>query len=384
MGTMVFEFDEEIRGNAKIKVVGVGGAGCNAIDSMIKSGLKGVEFIAVNTDAQALEHSKADIRLQIGRETTRGLGAGANPEVGRRAMEESKEQLMSILSDADMVFIAAGMGGGTGTGAAGVAANIAHDIGALTVSVVTKPFKFEGKKRMMNAERGIEDLKEYVDTLIVIQNQRLIDSVTQNTTLINAFQEVDEVLRKAVKGITDLIVKPGFINLDFSDVKTIMQGKGDAMMGIGEAEGEHRCVEAAQSAIQSTLLENYDIKGAQGILVNICGGEDLTLFEINDAMDVIYSAAGVEDSNIIFGTAIDKDLGDRVRVTVVATGFEIPENNSKVNHGYFTDIRKNKMSIQMEPVMEKVKDSVEINVPRAQYSGEIDYEIPTFLRNNRD
>lgn len=385
---MVFEFEEEIRGNARIKVVGVGGGGCNAIDSMINFGLKGVEFIALNTDAQALEHSRADIKMQIGTETTKGLGAGADPEVGRRAMEESKEKITNLLSDADMVFIAAGMGGGTGTGAAPVVANIAHDIGALTVSVVTKPFRFEGGRRMKNALSGIDNLKEFVDTLIVIHNQRLLDTVGKATTMVSAFKEVDEVLYKAVRGITDLITVRGVVNLDFSDVKTIMYGMGDAMMGVGEASGEHRCVEAAQSAIQSTLLENVDIKGAKGILVNICGSEDMTLFEINDAMQVIYDAAGGEDANVIFGSVIDKELEDRVTVTVIATGFDSgqePENRANFMSGYKKQVREKVVS--SEKIMKELEEVEVPTVIREKKStdfSEIDYEIPAFLRNNKD
>jgi len=391
MAAMVFEFEEEIRGNARIKVVGIGGGGCNAIDSMINFGLKGVEFIALNTDAQSLEHSKADIKIQIGTETTKGLGAGANPEIGRKAMEESKEKITNLLSDADMVFIAAGMGGGTGTGAAPVVANIAHDIGALTVSVVTKPFRFEGGRRMNNALAGIDNLKEFVDTLIVIHNQRLLDTVGKGTTMVSAFKEVDEVLYKAVRGITDLITVRGIVNLDFSDVKTVMYGMGDAMMGVGEASGEHRCVEAAQSAIQSTLLENVDIKGAKGILVNICGGEDITLFEISDAMDVIYEAAGGEDAdaNVIFGSVIDKSLEDSVTVTVIATGFDSndqPETTNAFLGGYNKGQTRDK-GVNSEKI---IKDLEGIDIPtvirdkKPNDFVEVDYEIPAFLRNNKD
>ena len=388
MAAMVFEFEEEIRGNARIKVVGVGGGGCNAINSMINFGLKGVEFIALNTDAQALEHSKADIKMQIGTETTKGLGAGANPEIGRKAMEESKEKITNLLSDADMVFIAAGMGGGTGTGAAPVVANIAHDIGALTVSVVTKPFRFEGGKRMKNALVGIDNLKEFVDTLIVIHNQRLLDTVGKGTTMVSAFKEVDEVLYKAVRGITDLITVRGVVNLDFSDVKTIMYGMGDAMMGVGEASGEHRCVEAAQSAIQSTLLENVDIKGAKGILVNICGGEDITLFEINDAMEVIYEAAGGEDANVIFGSVIDESLEDSVTVTVIATGFD--SDGKPESRNAFLGEYKGQTGEKVVSSEKIMKDLEVIEVPtvirdkKSNDFAEVDYEIPAFLRNNKD
>lgn len=382
MSTMVFEFDEEPRGQAKIKILGVGGAGCNAVDRMIESGLSGVEFIALNTDAQALIHSKADIKIQIGKELTKGLGAGGNPEVGMKSMEESKEKLTSVLADTDMVFIAAGMGGGTGTGAAPVVANIAADLGALTVSVVTKPFTFEGNIRMKNASKGVDELKKHVDTLIVIPNQRLIEIIGKETTMENAFGEVDMVLYKAAKGITDLINLKGKINLDFSDVKTTMKEMGDALMGVGEAEGEHKCVEAAQSAIQSPLLENIDITGAKSVLVNICGGKDITMFEINDAMNVIYERAG-SDANIIFGTVIDPEIGDKVRVTVIATGFDgsgVRRNSEKAA----TEIPE-PMNFTMDDE-EDERDAMfsTETIFRKENLDEIDFEVPAYMRNNRD
>lgn len=389
--SMVFEFDEKIQGNAKIKVVGVGGAGCNAIDSMINLGLSGVEFIALNTDAQSLEHSNADIKVQIGKETTRGLGAGANPEVGKKAMEESKEKIANLLADADMVFVAAGMGGGTGTGAAAVVAEVAKNMEALTVGVVTKPFRFEGGVRMKNANRGIEELKQHVDTLIVVHNQRLLETVVQGISVVDAFKEVDMVLYKAVKGITDLITVKGEVNVDFSDVKTIMTGMGDAMMGVGEAEGEHRAVEAAQSAIQSTLLENVDIRGAKGLLVNICGGSSLTLFEISDAMDVVNNAVDSEETNIIFGTVIDEAMESQVRVTVIATGFDGKEHTQ-------TKQKISKKQVIEEPAKEITIDHVYDEFEKPAYLREkerqqkdnkgkfnhYDLEMPAFLRNNRD
>ena len=423
--SMVFEFEEEIRGSAKIKIVGVGGGGCNAVNSMIELGLKGVEFIALNTDAQALKNSKADVKIQIGTETTKGLGAGANPEIGRLAMEESKDKLTNLLADANMVFIASGMGGGTGTGAAPVVANIASDLGALTVAVVTKPFKFEGAKRKKNADNGINILKENVDTLIVVHNQRLIDSVAQATTMVDAFHEVDSVLHKAIRGTTDLITIEGEINLDFADVKTVMQGMGDAMMGVGEASGDHRSVEAIQSAIQSSLLENVDIKGASGILINFTGSKGMTLFEINDAMDVIYDAAGGDDANIIFGTVIDEELDDTIRVTVIATGFNsghtdnsinldnsfTNSNNSRINSNNerlenFNNRNNNnfKSNNIEEPSISRRVVEVDNNRNRERksmsnlntenkslssvtaapaYDG-VDYELPAFLRNNKD
>ena len=301
--SMVFDFDQKIEGSAKIKIVGVGGGGCNAVDRMINAGLKGVEFIAVNTDAQTLNHSLADIKIQIGREETRGLGAGGKPERGRISVEEEecKEKIINILTGADMVFIAAGMGGGTGTGASPVIAEISKEIGALTVAVVTKPFHFEAKRRMSNAEDGILKLRKHVDTLIVIPNERLLQVVGNETSFDSAFEEADKILLNAAKAITDLINYKGKINLDFSDVQTIMSDMGDALMGVGEGENEHRCVQAAQSAVQNTLLENVDINGAKGVLVNFCGSNGITMFEINEAMKVINDRVG-EDANVMFGT----------------------------------------------------------------------------------
>ncbi|MFH1009146.1 MAG: cell division protein FtsZ [Candidatus Latescibacterota bacterium] len=306
--------------SARMKVVGVGGGGCNAVNRMISAGLAGMEFIAVNTDVQALERTLAAIKIQIGTEITRGLGAGAVPEVGRQAIEENKEQVAEQLADADMVFVTAGMGGGTGTGAAPVIAEIAREAGALTVGVVTRPFVFEGRKRMKNAEEGIKALRDKVDTLIVIPNQRLLAVADRSTTLTAAFGMADNILLKATRGISDLITVPGLINLDFNDVRTVMLGMGDALLGTGSSSGEDAAVKAAQEAISSPLLEEVSIAGAKGVLVNISGGEKLTLFQVNDATTVISEAAG-EDANIIFGAVIDEMLGDEIRVTVIATGF---------------------------------------------------------------
>lgn len=381
MSSMIFEFDNEIKGSAKIKVLGVGGGGCNALDSMIDFGVKGVEFIALNTDAQALEKSKADIRIQIGNETTKGLGAGADPDIGKKAMEESREKVTNILSDADMVFIAAGMGGGTGTGAAGVLAEIANELGALTVAIVTKPFKFEGNRRMNNAREGLKKLKEHVDALIIINNQRLVQSADSKTPLKNAFLQVDQVLYKAVRGISDLITVRGIVNLDFADIKTVMKGMGDAMMGVGEAEGEHACVEAAQTAIQSTLLENIDIKGAKGILVNISASENISLFEVDQAMEIIYDAAGTNEANVIFGVGTDDDLGDKIRVTVIATGFDSSDTpksrSSNIVERHILGNDKKKLEDPVEEVKPKVS-SIATLVP------EVDYDIPAFLRQQKD
>ncbi len=306
---------------AVIKVVGVGGGGTNAVNRMVDAGLRGVEFIATNTDAQALDVCDADIKLNIGHELTRGLGAGADPQVGFGAAAESRDDIKEALKGADMVFVTAGEGGGTGTGAAPVIAEIAKsEIGALTVGVVTRPFEFEGAQRMKAADEGIARLREVVDTLIVIPNERLLATVEKRTTVLEAFREADNVLRQGVQGITDLITIPGLINLDFADVRTVMSDAGSAMMGIGASSGESRAVEAAQSAIASPLLEDT-IEGATGILLNITGGNELGLFEVNDAAEVVHAAAD-KDANIIFGAVLDESLGDEVRVTVIATGFD--------------------------------------------------------------
>ena len=306
---------------AVIKVVGVGGGGTNAVNRMVDAGLRGVEFIATNTDAQALDACDADIKLNIGHELTRGLGAGADPQVGFGAAAESRDDIKEALKGADMVFVTAGEGGGTGTGAAPVIAEIAKsEIGALTVGVVTRPFEFEGAQRMRAADEGIARLREVVDTLIVIPNERLLATVEKRTTVLEAFREADNVLRQGVQGITDLITIPGLINLDFADVRTVMSDAGSAMMGIGASAGESRAVEAAQSAIASPLLEDT-IEGATGILLNITGGNELGLFEVNDAAEVVHGAAD-KNANIIFGAVLDESLGDEVRVTVIATGFD--------------------------------------------------------------
>ena len=305
---------------AVIKVVGIGGGGVNAINRMIDKGLKGVEFIAINTDAQALLMSDADVKLDVGRELTRGLGAGADPEVGRKAAEDHAEEIEEVLKGADMVFVTAGEGGGTGTGGAPVVARIARGLGALTIGVVTRPFTFEGRRRANQAESGIGGLREEVDTLIVIPNDRLLSISDRNISMMDAFRSADQVLLSGVQGITDLITTPGLINLDFADVKSVMQGAGSALMGIGSARGEDRAVQAAEAAISSPLLE-ASIDGAHGVLLSISGGSDLGLFEINEAARLVQEAAHPE-ANIIFGTVIDDALGDEVRVTVIAAGFD--------------------------------------------------------------
>ena len=305
---------------ALIKVVGVGGGGSNAVNRMVDAGLSGCEFIAINTDAQALLMCDADVKMPIGFDVTRGLGAGADPAVGRSAAEESRDELKEALKGADMVFVTAGEGGGTGTGAAPVVAKLAQEIGALTVGVVTKPFSFEGRRRAEVASRGVDELRDEVDTLIVIENDRLLQVVEKRTSIVDAFRIADDVLRQGVQGITDLITVPGLINLDFADVRTIMREAGSALMGIGLASGENRAGEAARAAISSPLLE-ASVEGATGILLNITGGADLGLFEVNEAAEIIGSASDA-DANIIFGAVIDEAMGDQVRVTVIATGFD--------------------------------------------------------------
>jgi cell division protein FtsZ len=305
---------------AVIKVAGIGGGGVNAVNRMIDSGLKGVEFIAINTDAQALLMSDADVKLDIGRNLTRGLGAGADPEVGRQAAEEHRDEIEEVLKGADMVFITAGKGGGTGTGGAPVVAEIAKSLGALTIGVVTRPFSFEGRRRAVVAEQGIMSLKDKLDTLIIIPNDRLLQVCDETTSVLEAFKMADEVLLQGVQGITDLITTPGLINLDFADVKTIMTNAGSSLMGIGTARGENRAAEAARNAISSPLLE-ASVEGARGVLLNICGGSDLGLFEVHEAAEIVAKSAH-PDANIIFGAVVDDQLGDEVRVTVIASGFD--------------------------------------------------------------
>ncbi len=316
----LLELDEN-HNHAKIKVIGVGGGGGNAISTMIQGRLEGVDFVAANTDLQALETNQAAIKIPLGGKLTRGLGAGANPEIGRSAAMEDRDRIAEVLEGADMVFVTAGMGGGTGTGAAPIIAEVARELGALTVGVVTKPFPFEGKKRRRQAEEGIINLARAVDTLITIPNERLLSVAGQKTTMLDAFRKADDVLLNAVQGISDLITIPGLINVDFADVKTIMSNMGRALMGTGRACGERRAMEAAQQAISSPLLEDVSITGATGILINITGGPDLTLFEVNEASSLIQEAAH-DEANIIFGSVIDPSIVDEVRITVIATGFD--------------------------------------------------------------
>src|SRR5215203_2018699 len=319
--TLRLKLDEEGRTGARIKVVGVGGGGSNAVNRMVTAGLDGVEFIVANTDLQALRLNAAPHKLQIGSKLTKGLGAGADPNVGRQAALEDTEKLIEALDGADMVFVTTGLGGGTGTGAAPVIASLASELGALTIAVVTKPFKFEGKKRQLQAERGLEELRECVDTVITIPNERLLATIARTTTLNDAFTNADDVLRQAIQGISDLILVPGLINLDFADVKTIMAGMGMAIMGTGTAEGENRAVAAANAAISSPLLEDASVRGARGVIINVTGGSDLSLIEVSEASAIIQEAAH-EEANIIFGAVVDAKMEGRVKITVIATGFD--------------------------------------------------------------
>ncbi|KAF0995749.1 cell division protein FtsZ [Geobacillus sp. TFV-3] len=370
----MLEFETTVDQLATIKVIGVGGGGNNAVNRMIEHGVQGVEFIAVNTDAQALNLSKAPIKLQIGAKLTRGLGAGANPEVGKKAAEESKEQIEEALRGADMVFVTAGMGGGTGTGAAPVIAQIARELGALTVGVVTRPFTFEGRKRATQAASGIAAMKEAVDTLIVIPNDRLLEIVDKNTPMLEAFREADNVLRQGVQGISDLIAVPGLINLDFADVKTIMSNKGSALMGIGIASGENRAAEAAKKAISSPLLET-SIDGAQGVLMNITGGMNLSLYEVQEAADIVASAAD-QEVNMIFGSVINENLKDEIIVTVIATGFN--ENvASQPRAPRIGTVPKAAPAPKREKREEPMQDYAALRSGQA----EDPLDIPAFLRN---
>jgi cell division protein FtsZ len=348
---------EEPRAGARIKVVGVGGGGSNAINRMVRVGLEGVEFIVANTDVQALQGNAAPIKIQIGGKLTKGLGAGADPNVGREAALEDTDKLIQALTGADMVFVTTGLGGGTGTGAAPVIASLASELGALTVAVVTKPFKFEGKKRLAQAERGLAVLRECVDTVITIPNERLLTIIDRKTTLSEAFETADDVLRQAIQGISDLILVPGLINLDFADVKTIMSGMGMAMMGTGVMSGENRTIDAAKAAISSPLLEGAQVNGARGVIINVTGGSDMSLMEVNEASLLIQEAAH-EDANIIFGAVIDPKLEGHVKVTVIATGFDAavasqsvpPEHQTPVDLQHYTSHLKAKTEAPaMEP-----------------------------------
>ncbi len=366
MSSLRIDFAEEASNGAVIKVIGVGGGGGNAINHMIESGIQGVQFIAANTDVQALKMSKAPIKLQLGAKLTKGLGAGANPEIGRQAALEDTEKILEVVEGADMVFITTGLGGGTGTGAAPIIASLAAEVGALTVAVVTKPFHFEGRKRMLVAEQGLRELKECVDTLITIPNERILSVVDRNVSLLDAFKLADDVLRQAVQGISDLITTPGFINLDFADVKTIMSGMGKALMGIGHGTGENKALDAAKRAISSPLLEEASIEGARGVLVNVTGGLDMTLYEINHSITLIREAAN-EDVNLIFGAVIDENIRNEIRITVIATGFD----------------REAESATALEPKGTSARSSASHESGISTRSPQ-DLDVPTFLRKRAD
>jgi len=378
---MIFEIVDDAKNSAKIKVIGVGGGGCNAVNTMVSSNLEGVEFVACNTDVQALKISAAPTKLQIGAALTKGLGAGANPEIGKKAAIEDTKSIAEHLEDTDMVFITAGMGGGTGTGAAPVIAKIAKERGALTVGVVTKPFLFEGKKRFKQAEEGLRELRDAVDTLITIPNQRLLNVVEKNTSLQDAFKIADDILNNAVQGISDLVTVPGLINLDFADVKTIMFGMGVALMGTGVAEGENRAVKAAQRAMTSPLLEETSIKGAKGVLINITGGPKMTLMDINEAASVITEAAH-EDSNIIFGSMVNAEMGEKLRVTIIATGFPTvqikPESLARCMRSVSEKQEPEVPATDRKKPPKKSTPALGIKAIRKLDSDDLD--IPTFMR----
>ncbi len=381
----MLEFDMDTEQFAQIKVVGVGGGGNNAVNRMIEASLKGIQFIAINTDKQALYNSKAEYKIQIGEKLTRGLGAGANPEIGSKAAEESRDDVYQALQGADMVFVTAGMGGGTGTGAAPIVAQIAKEMGILTVGVVTKPFTFEGRRRMMHADKGIEELRKRVDTLVTIPNDRLLQVVEKRTSIVDAFKIADDVLRQGVQGISDLIAIPGLVNLDFADVKTIMHERGLAHMGVGHASGENRAIDAAKQAIHSPLLETT-INGAKGVLLNITGGPSLGLYEINEAAAIVQEAADME-ANIIFGAVIDESLKDEIRITVIATGFEdhvetvpvAPAVSQAVPTATVPPVVQ--AAVQEHEVQEQV--AVEPVAEAVDHSDATEYDIPTFLRKKR-
>ena len=355
-------------GTATIKVIGVGGAGNNAVNRMIEAGIKGVDFIAVNTDRQALTKSKAGTKIQIGEKITRGLGAGANPDIGAQSAEENKSEIAETLRGADMVFVTAGMGGGTGTGAAPIVAQSAKEMGILTIGVVTKPFTFEGKKRLSQAERGIESLKGKVDALVVIPNDKLLQIIDRKTSINDAFRMADDVLRQGVQGISDLIAVTGTVNLDFADVKTIMKDTGMAHMGIGRASGENRAEDAAKQAVQSPLLET-SIEGARGVIINITGGEDLGLHEVNTAAELVQRSVDPE-ANIIFGTVTDPDMKDEIQITVIATGFEKPEA---------------RVASTVDSFINKSWEKKPSSIPASDVnSSQGDLDIPAFLRKNKN
>jgi len=387
---MQFEFDQSFEPAAKIKVVGVGGGGSNAVNTMIDKQVHHVEFIVANTDAQALRHSKAPTKMQLGSQLTKGLGAGADPGVGRDAALEDRARLAETLNGADMVFVAAGMGGGTGTGAAPVIADVAKEIGALTVGVVTKPFSREGKQRMAKAEEGIRELKKHVDSLIVVPNDRLLGLAGKNTSILDAFKPSDDVLRQAVQGISDLITTTGMINVDFADVKAIMSVRGMAMMGIGMSSGDNRAAEAATAAISSPLLEDIDISGAKGVLVNICGSSSMTMDEYEIVSRIIHEKVH-EDANIIIGLLVDENLGENLKVTAIATGFgdRFDKEKERIEREKVTKLQSPARSEWDRPTFERNREEAQRRTqatrqPSFLMDDEDQYDIPTFLRKSVD
>ena len=382
----MFEFDESVDQTAKIKVIGVGGGGGNAVNTMIDSQIDGVEFVTCNTDAQALKSSRAPMKIQLGSKLTKGLGAGANPEIGREAALEDRSRLAEVLTGADMVFIAVGLGGGTGTGAAPIIAEVARELGALTVGVVTKPFSREGKQRLKKADDGVGQLKEVVDSLIVIPNDRLLGLAGKNMSILDAFKPADDVLRQAVQGISDLITTHGLINVDFADVKAIMSERGMAMMGIGIGEGDRRAAQAAHMAISSPLLEEIDISGAKGVLVNISGSSNMTMEEFDEASRIIHEKVH-EDANIIIGLVINEELGDQIKITAIATGFGASFEKDK---RHAEELKKNAASVALGKVDRDLPTFIrerQKSAPRSlgTAAGDEDqYDIPTFLRKRVD
>ena len=381
---MVFELEETVGQHARMRVIGVGGGGGNAVNRMIDEGLSGVEFISVNTDAQALMNSKSDVKVQIGKRLTRGLGAGARPEIGRQAIEENRDDVLHSLQGADLVFVTCGMGGGTGTGAAPVIAQMGRDIGALTIGIVTKPFLFEGRKRIRQAEMGIAEMAHHVDTMIVVPNERLLAVVGKGIPFQQALKHADEVLLHATQGISSLVSVTGVVNVDFADVRTVMQNGGSALMGLGAGRGENRAIEAAQQAISSPLLDNVSITGATGVLINITGGEDLTLGEVNQISELIHDAAG-DDAEIIFGAVHEPAMHGEVRVTVIATGFDRTLAEAVPRSGVlaFPSRREVRPAAPREPA--PAPEPRRAAPSSASPTGEIsDMEIPTFIRRQMD
>jgi len=374
-GINFFMDDDPPITGARIKVIGIGGGGGNAVNRMIEAGIEGIEFLVANTDLQALKLSHAPIKIQLGGRLTKGLGAGANPMIGRDAALEDTEKIIEVLEGADMVFVTTGLGGGTGTGAAPIIASLATELNALTVAVVTKPFLFEGKRRMLQAEQGLRELRESVDTVITIPNERLLHTVERGVSLADSFRVADDVLRQAVQGISDLITVPGLINLDFADVRAIMEGMGLALMGVGRASGERRAVEATQQAISSPLLEEATIEGAKGVLINITGGRDLTLYEVNEASSIIREAAD-EEANIIFGAVIDNNMTDEMKITVIATGFDKD----------IADIGPVVQGVSMSASAPRFQHRTldEISRPGLRSSRSDDLDVPTFIRKKAD